>query len=36
MGLAIERSPNKAKLEISMININNQLQESKGLELAQQ
>lgn len=36
MGLAIQRSPNKAKLEISMININNQLKESKGLELAQQ
>ena len=31
IGLKIEKSPNKAKLEVSMININNQAQEATKL-----
>ena len=36
IGLKIEKSPNKAKLEVSMININNQAQEAAKLTKAQQ
>lgn len=31
----MEKSPNKTKLEVSMININKQLSESKGFSIAQ-
>ena len=35
IGLKLEKTPNKTKLEISMININNQLKEQNWVSLAQ-